>query len=185
MNRAEIFFDAITNIREELVEEALGHRFRRRVPWGKYAGWAACLALVVCVGWFGLTLAGGGMGGGSDGNGYSSGSSGAAGDTAPQAPEGGKSEETAVPGDSPEVDGSVREAFQAVVLEVGETSILVEPLAGESVRNSADQIRVPTGELEDLPALEAGDVVRVAFDGNILESYPAQLGRVYSVELAE
>ena len=81
MSRADIWFDAITNIREELVEEALSHRFRRRIPWGKYMGLAACLVLVVCVGWFGLLIAGGGMGGGSD---FMNGSSGAvSGDTAP------------------------------------------------------------------------------------------------------
>ena len=40
-------------------------------------------------------------------------------------------------------------------------------------------------ELEDLPELEAGDLVVVAFGGGVMESYPAQLGEVYSVELAE
>ena len=186
MNQAEIFFDAVTNIREELVEEALGHRFRRRVPWGRYAGLAACLALVVCAGWFGLLIAGGGMGGNSGAdNGFSSGSSEVSGDTAPapQSPEG--SGETAIPGDSPELGGQVRETFRAKVLEVHEDYLLVEPLEGEAVRNSADRIVVSTKDLEDLPDLEAGDAVEIAFDGSIMESYPAQLGEVYSVELAE
>ena len=90
MNKAEIFFDAITGLREELVEEALDCRFRRRVPWSRYAGLAACLALVVCVGWFGLMLAGGGMGGSGADNGFntSSGGSEVSGDTSPpQVPE--------------------------------------------------------------------------------------------------
>ena len=73
----------------------------------------------------------------------------------------------------------------AVVLEVHERYILVEPLEGEEIRRTADRITVSTGELEDLPELEAGDLVVVAFGGGVMESYPAQLGEVYSVELAE
>ena len=184
MSRADILFDAITNIREELVEEALSHRFRRRVPWGKYMGLAACLVLVVCVGWFGLLIAGGGMGGGSD---FMNGSSGAvSGDTAPpQVPEAPAGE--AVPGDSPALDEGtpLESVFTAVVLEVHEGYLLVEPLEGEEIRRAADRITVSTGELEDLPELEAGDLVAVAFGGGVMESYPAQLGEVYSIELAE
>lgn len=192
MSKAEIFFDAVTGIREELVEEALGYRFRRRFPWGRYAGLAACLALVVCVGWFGLTIAGGGMGGSSGAdNGFRTGSPAGgdsgevSGDTAPapQSPEG--SSEPAVPGDSPELGGQNWESFTAKVLEVREDALLVEPLEGEAVRNSADRIVVSTEGLENLPELEAGDAVEIAFDGSVMESYPAQLGEVYSVELAE
>ena len=188
MNKADIFFDAITGLREELVEEALDCRFRRRVPWSRYAGLAACLALVVCVGWFGLMLAGGGMGGSGADNGFntSSGGSEVSGDTSPpQVPEA-PVEET-VPGDSPDLgEGTPAESvFTAVVLEVHERYILVEPLEGEEIRRTADRITVSTGELEDLPELEAGDLVVVAFGGGVMESYPAQLGEVYSVELAE
>lgn len=185
MSRAEIFFDAITNIREELVEEALNHRFRRRIPWGRYAGWAACLALVVCVGWFGLMLAGG-MGGSGADNGFSASSGGSevSGDTAPpRSPEG--SGEEAAPGSNPELGGQARETFMAVVLEVHENALLVEPLEGEAVRNSADQIMVSTKNLENPPELEAGDMVKITFNGSIMETYPAQLGEVYGVERAE
>ena len=184
MNKAEIFFDAITGLREELVEEALDCRFRRRVPWSRYAGLAACLALVVCVGWFGLMLAGGGMGGSGADNGFSTSSGGSevSGDTSPpRSPEGGQ--ETVVPGHG--LGEAAWETFMASVLEVHEGYLLVEPLEGEAVRGSADRITVSTGQLEDLPALEAGDVVTVAFDGVVMESYPAQLGEVYSVTLAE
>lgn len=186
MNKAEIFFDAITGLREELVEEALNHRFRRRVRWERYAGLAACLALAVCVGWFGLMIAGGGMGGagkGSD-NGFSASSSAGgevSGDTAPP-PLGSEA------GDAPEAvpgDGKNQESFQASVVEILEDYLLVEPLEGEAVRSSADRIAVSTGQLEDLPALEAGDVVTIAFNGVVMETYPARLREVYSVTLAE
>ena len=88
-----------------------------------------------------------------------------------------------VPGDG--LGEAAWETFMASVLEVHEGYLLVEPLEGEAVRGSADRITVSTGQLEDLPALEAGDVVTVAFDGVVMESYPAQLGEVYSVTLAE
>ena len=34
MRKEEIFFDAITNIREDLVEAAQNYDFHRRVRWG-------------------------------------------------------------------------------------------------------------------------------------------------------
>lgn len=91
MSKAEKLFDAITNVREELVEEALDYRFpaKRAIPWQRYAKWAACLALVVCIGYLASTLRMGGMAGsdstgngaimdGADGSSESAGTDGAA-----------------------------------------------------------------------------------------------------------
>ena len=39
--KAEILFDAITGIREDLVEEAQRHVFCRRARWRRYGGLAA------------------------------------------------------------------------------------------------------------------------------------------------
>lgn len=186
MNKAEVLFDAITGLREELVEEALNHRFRRRVRWERYAGLAACLALAVCVGWFGLMIAGGGMGGAgkSSDNGFSASSSTGgevSGDTAPP-PLGSEA------GDAPEAipgDGENQESFQASVVEILEGYILVEPLEGEAVRGSADRIILHNEAIRDLPELQVGDLLRIDFNGDILETYPAQLGEVYSVALIE
>ena len=63
MKRAEKFYDAITAVREELVEEALDYRFiqKKTIPWRRYAGLAACLALVVCIGYLAANLRMGGM----------------------------------------------------------------------------------------------------------------------------
>lgn len=81
MRGAEKLFDAITEVREDLVEEALDHRFqaKKAIPWQRYAKWAACLALVVCIGYLAanLDLRMGGMNSAA-GN---SGSNGAAGET--------------------------------------------------------------------------------------------------------
>ena len=49
MNRkAEIFFDAITLLPEDMVEEAQVYTFRKsRTAWKKFGSLAACLMLVV------------------------------------------------------------------------------------------------------------------------------------------
>ena len=63
MSGAEKFFDAITQVREDLVEEALDYRFTRRrtIHWQRYVPLAACLALVVCIGYLAANLRMGGM----------------------------------------------------------------------------------------------------------------------------
>lgn len=48
MKREEKLFDAITDVRDDLVEDALEHRFARRAPaWQRYGSLAACLVLLV------------------------------------------------------------------------------------------------------------------------------------------
>ena len=63
MRKENIFFDAVSHIREELIEDALDHAFRKKVI-RRYAALAACLALTVTVGFAALRL--GVAGGGSD-----------------------------------------------------------------------------------------------------------------------
>jgi len=74
--------------------------------------------------------------------------------------------------------------FVATVLEIDENSILVEPVEGEDILKSGDQVSVITGALEpeDVPAMEEGDTVRVFYTGGVMESYPLQTawrGSVY------
>ena len=64
--------------------------------------------------------------------------------------------------------------FSAKILEIKESSVLVEPLESEEIRNSADQISFGTAALADIGA-EAGDIVRITYTGEIAESYPAQI----------
>jgi len=48
MSKAEKLFEAITDVRDDLVEDALDHRFVRRPPlWQRYGGLVACLAIVL------------------------------------------------------------------------------------------------------------------------------------------
>lgn len=175
--KTEKLFDAITLVREDLIEEAQTYRFERKViPWGRYAALAASLLLVFSLG-YSFLLFGGGKGGGSKNDcaappNTSDGADWNAAPSAPAAPE------------APEAAELV--AFTGTVLEVHEGYLLVEPAEGESVRLSADRIEVPTGDLTDLPALTAGDRVEITFAGTIQETYPARVTGVRSVEkLAE
>ncbi|MBQ8209247.1 MAG: DUF3221 domain-containing protein [Clostridia bacterium] len=76
-------------------------------------------------------------------------------------------------------------SFNATVLVINENNILVEPIKDESELNSADRIYVNTTELTDLPELAAGDKITVTYDGQIQETYPAQITTVYSVKITE
>ena len=105
MRGAEKLFDAITEVREDLVEETLDYRFvaRRNIPWQRYAGLAACLALVVCIGYLAANLRMGGMNA-ATGNGGSNGAAGeTTGDTADDA---GDSDLTTGAGAPEDSDGS-------------------------------------------------------------------------------
>ena len=80
MSRAEILFDAITNVRPELIEEAQEYKFRRRtrIPVRRAMPWlaaAACVALlVVTVRWSGFFNMGGNSGGSANFGGMANGS---------------------------------------------------------------------------------------------------------------
>lgn len=71
--------------------------------------------------------------------------------------------------------------FEAVVLEVNENSILVEPKEESNEKKSADKIVVGRKSMEDEEFLEimeqigVGDTVSIGYDGMIAETYPAQI----------
>lgn len=179
--KAEILFDAVSAVREDLIEAAQNYVFRKKSHvWRRYAALAACLAVVVGLG-FGAVRLGllSGMGGsGSDTNGASSGAAPESGETAGSGVTTGEDA-----GDSPE-EAVEETTFTAAVLEVHDRYLLVEPLEG-AVLASADRVTVSTGDLEDLPELSPGDVVAVTFAGPIQETYPAQVTEVLSVERLE
>ena len=101
MSGAEKLFDAITEVREELIDEALDYRFVRKkaIHWQRYAALAACLALVVCIGYLAANLRMGGMNAASnDGsNGAAAGDAADAGDSTGAAPEDGNTADGAMP----------------------------------------------------------------------------------------
>lgn len=69
-------------------------------------------------------------------------------------------------------------SFRAAVTEASDSSILVKPADGSPELDSADAFRIPNKEHL---ALQAGDLVEITYNGDILESYPAQLGEVYEI----
>ena len=75
--------------------------------------------------------------------------------------------------------------FEAKVLEVRDSALLVEPVEGSPERKSADQITVPIVNMEPSPEPEVGDYVEVSYNGDILEIYPASLGEVFEVKIIE
>ncbi len=69
--------------------------------------------------------------------------------------------------------------FDAVVLTVYDSSILVEPDKTNGEYPSADKISVTLPD--DAPTLVAGDRVAITHGGEILETYPAQIHQVVSI----
>ena len=84
-------------------------------------------------------------------------------------------------------DNDVEEvSFNAAVLENNNNFLLVEPEEGSSELNSSNKIVVRVqGEnntLKDLSEFTEGSIVKITYDGMIMESYPAQIN-AYDVEL--
>ena len=77
--------------------------------------------------------------------------------------------------------------FNATVLEVYEKSVLVEPFEGTDELKSADQINVSTEVVSthEVPQLEAGTTIRIVYNGDIAESYPAQINTVFAIYLVD
>ena len=72
---------------------------------------------------------------------------------------------------------------QARITEVENGSFLVAPVEGASELSSSDLFRVPVTNMPPSPEPRVGDVIEIAYDGSILESYPAQFGTIYSMRV--
>ena len=172
--KAEILFDAITAVREDLIEAAQNYVFHKKPSaWRRYAALAACLVVVAGLGFGALRL---GLLGGMGGSG--SNTTGAADGAVPES-SGETTSDTAggdTAGDTGDTgDAAAETTFGATVLEVHDGWLLVEPLEGEDILSSADRFMVSLAGVEEIPDLEAGVEVAVTFDGMIRESYPAQV----------
>lgn len=182
--KTDIFFDAITLLPEDIVEEAQEHRFRKRPPvWKKLGSLAACLVLIASVSLLMLPRGCGGSGAAPDLNGSAPpllstdncapseapADSEVSGDTAPEpespdAPAG-------QPGDGQDRPGEHQ--LIAVVLEIHEDSLLVE--------SEGEQLTVSTAGLT-LPELTEGDTVRITYTGPISTAPPAGIQGTVSIE---
>ena len=88
-------------------------------------------------------------------------------------------------GGESEIVGNEKATFQATILEIHDGYYLVDPVAGSTELNSADQITVPMTNMNPSPEPEVGDVLEIEYDGSIAESYPAQITNVYSISVVE
>lgn len=77
--------------------------------------------------------------------------------------------------------------FSGIVEETEEGSILVKVDQDEEEAASSDLISVSLDvELKDsMTDFNIGDKVRIYYDGNIAESYPAQVNKVYAILLID
>lgn len=198
--RAETFFDAITFLREDLVEEAQDYVFRRRRSgWRKFGSLAACVMLVMSLGLLAVMPKGCGSAGDmvscdmntssgapaspaeappasgepSDGSVGGSGT-----DTAPHPPEGEGNPDFGLGEDGPV-------QFSARVVEVLEDGLLAELLPEEPGLFGTDRVRISTAGLDGLPALQPGDVVFVSCGAASLEDGEILAEDVTELRLAE
>lgn len=90
--------------------------------------------------------------------------------------------------------GPKKYVMKAQILETGDGYILVEPDPEASERSSSDRIVVRTANVKIQAAdktqitpeqLQTGQRVLVTYDGVILESYPAQLGKCFNIRVVE
>ena len=72
--------------------------------------------------------------------------------------------------------------FQASVIETNNDSIIVKPVDGSLELDSADKFYISN---EENLELQIGVLVEISYNGEIMESYPAQLGEVYEITVIE
>ena len=65
-------------------------------------------------------------------------------------------------------------SFKATVIEINMGSVTVKPLDGESELKSSDKITFNVSDLEKINHT-VGSVVKIYYNGEIMESYPAQI----------
>jgi len=72
--------------------------------------------------------------------------------------------------------------FDAKILEIHDSYFLVEPSADSHEANSSDKIQVSTQNADPSAQWQVGDSVRITYNGQIQELYPAIVPQVYKVE---
>ena len=73
--------------------------------------------------------------------------------------------------------------LQATLVEIHDGYYLVEPVAGSWELNSASRIQVPINNMKPSPEPQVGDVLWIEYDGQIMETYPAQISNVYGIRV--
>lgn len=71
--------------------------------------------------------------------------------------------------------------FKAEIVEVGTTYVIVCPLDEYSENRASDKISVSGMIGKD--DVSVGDIIGIYYNGQIMESYPAQLGGISKIEI--
>ena len=69
-----------------------------------------------------------------------------------------------------------------MILEIHDNYFLVEPNAGTQEASCSDKIQVSTQNADQFVDWQVGDFVRITYNGQSQEFYPAILGQLYQVE---
>lgn len=75
-------------------------------------------------------------------------------------------------------------SFKGVISHMEDSYVIVNPLENEEEIKAADKISIPIKAIDEIKVNE-GDTIEIVYDGIIKESYPAQLGEIYSIKLIE
>ena len=70
--------------------------------------------------------------------------------------------------------------FKAEIIEMSEKALVIKPLDEYSEARSSDKISIPNWFAKD--SVKVGDIIGISYDGAILESYPAQLSKIFYME---
>lgn len=76
-----------------------------------------------------------------------------------------------------------RVTFTAVIREITADTMLVRPAEGSDELRSSDSFSVPMQLMAASPEPEVGDTVEIEYNGEILEIYPAKLGKIYAIRV--
>ena len=76
-------------------------------------------------------------------------------------------------------------SFQAAVLEVTDSHLLVAPAEGTQERDCSDKIVIVLEGRPAWPMPQPGDLVEIVYDGMIQELYPARIPNPVRVEILE
>lgn len=79
---------------------------------------------------------------------------------------------------------SAEHSFCATVLDVDTSRLLVRPNDDSQERNSSDRIEISLKDVGS-PVPSVGDTIRIVYNGEIQEVYPARITKVYRIEMIE
>lgn len=71
----------------------------------------------------------------------------------------------------------------AVITEIQNGTLLVRPVDGSWELSSSDSFSISIQHMPASPEPRVGDMLQIKYNGYILETYPASLGEIYSIEV--